>query len=77
MLSPEVDRPSLSRQSSSGQSTSNLPTMAPVTPEFSTTNIPPVKFDDKERPYHGLQILKAVSESAALRPFMRDLLSAK
>ena len=36
-----------------------------------------IKFDNKERPYHGLQMLKAVSESAALRPFMRDQLFAK
>ncbi|XP_052763231.1 E3 ubiquitin-protein ligase UBR5-like isoform X2 [Mya arenaria] len=68
----DIDRPSLSRQSSSGQ-TSAFP---PVT-EFSTINIPPVKFDEKERPNHALQILKCVCESMALKPHLRDLLSAK
>ena len=66
----DPDRPSLSRQSSSGQS-------IPLLGEFSTVSIPPVKMDEKERPANALQILKIVCESPVLKPHLRDLLSSR
>ena len=68
----EQDRPSLSRQSSSGQSSS-----LPLQSEFSTINIPAVKMEDRERPGNALQILKLVCDSPALKSHLRDLLTAK
>ena len=65
----ETDRPSLSRQSSSGQA---IPLL-----EFSTLSIPPVKMDEKERPNNALQILKLVCDSTVLKLHLRDLLSSR
>ncbi|KAL4218424.1 E3 ubiquitin-protein ligase ubr5 [Mactra antiquata] len=68
----DVDRPTLSRQSSSGQTSS-----IPLPSEFSTISIPPVKVEEKDRANVALQILKLVCESNVLKPHLRDLLSAK
>ena len=67
----EAERPSLSRQSSSGQST------IPFLGEFSTLTVPPVKMDEKERPNFALQILKLICDSTVLKPHLRDLLSSR
>ncbi|XP_060590423.1 E3 ubiquitin-protein ligase UBR5-like isoform X1 [Ruditapes philippinarum] len=72
VIRQDIDKPSLSRQSSSGQSASY-----PLPSEFSTINIPAVKLDEKERPNASLQILKCLCESNILKPHLRDLLSAK
>ena len=69
---PEGERPSLSRQSSTGQSS-----MSNQASDISTVNIPAVKMEEKERPSYALQILKLVCESTVLKPHLRDLLSAK
>ncbi|KAH3897177.1 hypothetical protein DPMN_021362, partial [Dreissena polymorpha] len=68
----DVDRPVLTRQSSIGPSATTAPP-----PEFSTVHIPPVRLDEKERLNQAQQILKLVSDSAALKPHLQDLLSAK
>ena len=67
----DSERPSLSRQSSSGQSS------IPLLGEFSTLTVPPVKIEEKERPNYALQILKLICDSTVLKPHLRDLLSSR
>lgn len=71
-LRADNERPSLSRQSSSGFSSA-----VGSIPEYSTTSMPPVKLEEKERKSNALQILKLLCESPALHPHLLELLSAK
>lgn len=71
-LRADNERPTLSRQSSSGFSSA-----VGSLPEYSTIAMSAVKLEEKERKSNALQILKLLCESPALHPHLLELLSAK